>query len=202
MTTIYVVLKYVHPVVSTIYVVLKYVHPVVPTGVLAVLTVSTISLQTIIRNYFVLAVSSNSLPTGVRISLYCHPSELLSAEAHGSCHPCCVSWPRGSSSSEWYLLVLHRGKVRCQTMRLRHCFMAFSLRIPAVHAEVRSLYTEHRAIATARCTVLLHTDCCTYWYFVLFWYFHFSYKYEVCPFHNVTQHEQSTRWNAYKGVLG
>eukprot|EP00117_Sycon_ciliatum_P046316 scpid62961/ scgid33192/ N-acetylglucosamine-1-phosphotransferase subunit gamma; GlcNAc-1-phosphotransferase subunit gamma; UDP-N-acetylglucosamine-1-phosphotransferase subunit gamma len=29
-----------------------------------------------------------------------------------------------------------------------------------------------------------------------------DYKYEVCPFQNVTQHEQSSRWNAYKGVLG
>ncbi|XP_029433485.1 N-acetylglucosamine-1-phosphotransferase subunit gamma isoform X1 [Rhinatrema bivittatum] len=29
-----------------------------------------------------------------------------------------------------------------------------------------------------------------------------SYKYEFCPFHNVTQHEQSFRWNAYSGILG
>ncbi|XP_005007428.1 N-acetylglucosamine-1-phosphotransferase subunit gamma isoform X1 [Cavia porcellus] len=28
------------------------------------------------------------------------------------------------------------------------------------------------------------------------------YKYEFCPFHNVTQHEQTFRWNAYSGVLG
>ncbi|XP_028332086.1 N-acetylglucosamine-1-phosphotransferase subunit gamma [Gouania willdenowi] len=28
------------------------------------------------------------------------------------------------------------------------------------------------------------------------------YKYEFCPFHNVTQHEQSFRWNAYSGILG
>ncbi|KAM4623941.1 N-acetylglucosamine-1-phosphotransferase subunit gamma isoform 2-T2 [Polymixia lowei] len=28
------------------------------------------------------------------------------------------------------------------------------------------------------------------------------YKYEFCPFHNITQHEQSFRWNAYSGVLG
>ncbi|KAM9426582.1 N-acetylglucosamine-1-phosphotransferase subunit gamma [Pholidichthys leucotaenia] len=29
-----------------------------------------------------------------------------------------------------------------------------------------------------------------------------AYKYEFCPFHNVTQHEQSFRWNAYSGILG
>nr|XP_033819294.1 N-acetylglucosamine-1-phosphotransferase subunit gamma [Geotrypetes seraphini] len=29
-----------------------------------------------------------------------------------------------------------------------------------------------------------------------------SYKYEFCPFHNVTQHEQSFRFNAYSGILG
>ncbi|XP_004596863.2 N-acetylglucosamine-1-phosphotransferase subunit gamma [Ochotona princeps] len=29
-----------------------------------------------------------------------------------------------------------------------------------------------------------------------------TYKYELCPFHNVTQHEQTFRWNAYSGVLG
>ncbi|XP_071108012.1 N-acetylglucosamine-1-phosphotransferase subunit gamma-like isoform X1 [Haliotis cracherodii] len=29
-----------------------------------------------------------------------------------------------------------------------------------------------------------------------------SYKYEFCPFYNVTQHEQSLRWNPYSGVLG
>nr|XP_032816852.1 N-acetylglucosamine-1-phosphotransferase subunit gamma isoform X2 [Petromyzon marinus] len=29
-----------------------------------------------------------------------------------------------------------------------------------------------------------------------------SYKYDLCPFHNVTQHEQSLRWNAYSGILG
>ncbi|KAM8729026.1 N-acetylglucosamine-1-phosphotransferase subunit gamma [Acanthopagrus schlegelii] len=29
-----------------------------------------------------------------------------------------------------------------------------------------------------------------------------TYKYEFCPFHNVTQHEQSFRWNAYSGILG
>ncbi|XP_011486458.1 N-acetylglucosamine-1-phosphotransferase subunit gamma isoform X2 [Oryzias latipes] len=28
------------------------------------------------------------------------------------------------------------------------------------------------------------------------------YKYEFCPFHNITQHEQSFRWNAYSGILG
>lgn len=28
------------------------------------------------------------------------------------------------------------------------------------------------------------------------------YKYDFCPFHNVTQHEQSFRWNAYSGILG
>ncbi|MGH0146838.1 UNVERIFIED_CONTAM: hypothetical protein FKN15_034848 [Acipenser sinensis] len=30
----------------------------------------------------------------------------------------------------------------------------------------------------------------------------FGYKYEFCPFHNITQHEQSFRWNAYSGILG
>ncbi|TWW81423.1 N-acetylglucosamine-1-phosphotransferase subunit gamma [Takifugu flavidus] len=29
-----------------------------------------------------------------------------------------------------------------------------------------------------------------------------KYKYEFCPFHNVTQHEQIFRWNAYSGILG
>uniref|UniRef100_V9L7L4 N-acetylglucosamine-1-phosphotransferase subunit gamma n=1 Tax=Callorhinchus milii TaxID=7868 RepID=V9L7L4_CALMI len=29
-----------------------------------------------------------------------------------------------------------------------------------------------------------------------------SYKYEFCPFHNITQHEQTFRWNAYSGILG
>lgn len=29
-----------------------------------------------------------------------------------------------------------------------------------------------------------------------------TYKYEFCPFHNITQHEQSYRWNAYSGILG
>lgn len=29
-----------------------------------------------------------------------------------------------------------------------------------------------------------------------------TYKYEFCPFYNVTQHEQSFRWNAYSGILG
>ncbi|XP_034716872.1 N-acetylglucosamine-1-phosphotransferase subunit gamma [Etheostoma cragini] len=29
-----------------------------------------------------------------------------------------------------------------------------------------------------------------------------TYKYEFCPFHNVTQHEQSFRWNSYSGILG
>lgn len=28
------------------------------------------------------------------------------------------------------------------------------------------------------------------------------YKYELCPFHNITQHEQTFRWNAYSGILG
>ncbi|XP_062848760.1 N-acetylglucosamine-1-phosphotransferase subunit gamma isoform X2 [Trichomycterus rosablanca] len=28
------------------------------------------------------------------------------------------------------------------------------------------------------------------------------YKFDFCPFHNVTQHEQSFRWNAYSGILG
>lgn len=28
------------------------------------------------------------------------------------------------------------------------------------------------------------------------------YKYEFCPFYNVTQHEQTFRWNAYSGILG
>ncbi|TKC51422.1 hypothetical protein EI555_019960 [Monodon monoceros] len=29
-----------------------------------------------------------------------------------------------------------------------------------------------------------------------------TYKYELCLFHNVTQHEQTFRWNAYSGILG
>ncbi|KAA8581702.1 hypothetical protein FQN60_003283 [Etheostoma spectabile] len=29
-----------------------------------------------------------------------------------------------------------------------------------------------------------------------------TYKYEFCPFHNITQHEQSFRWNSYSGILG
>ncbi|XP_075035704.1 N-acetylglucosamine-1-phosphotransferase subunit gamma [Mixophyes fleayi] len=29
-----------------------------------------------------------------------------------------------------------------------------------------------------------------------------TYKYEFCPFHNITQHEQTYRWNAYSGILG
>ncbi|KAL4240465.1 hypothetical protein ACF0H5_001257 [Mactra antiquata] len=29
-----------------------------------------------------------------------------------------------------------------------------------------------------------------------------SYKYTFCPFSNVTQHEQSLRWNPYSGILG
>ncbi|KAG8506353.1 N-acetylglucosamine-1-phosphotransferase subunit gamma, partial [Galemys pyrenaicus] len=29
-----------------------------------------------------------------------------------------------------------------------------------------------------------------------------TYKYELCPFHNATQHEQTFRWNAYSGILG
>uniref|UniRef100_UPI00358FD664 N-acetylglucosamine-1-phosphotransferase subunit gamma isoform X2 n=1 Tax=Myxine glutinosa TaxID=7769 RepID=UPI00358FD664 len=28
------------------------------------------------------------------------------------------------------------------------------------------------------------------------------YTYELCPFHNATQHEQTIRWNAYSGILG
>lgn len=32
--------------------------------------------------------------------------------------------------------------------------------------------------------------------------FFIRYKYVFCPFHNVTQHEQSFRWNAYSGILG
>ncbi|XP_056153416.1 N-acetylglucosamine-1-phosphotransferase subunit gamma [Lampris incognitus] len=35
-----------------------------------------------------------------------------------------------------------------------------------------------------------------------FSYIESTYKYEFCPFHNVTQHEQSFRWNAYNGILG
>ncbi|XP_077358355.1 N-acetylglucosamine-1-phosphotransferase subunit gamma isoform X2 [Festucalex cinctus] len=31
---------------------------------------------------------------------------------------------------------------------------------------------------------------------------HSVYRYEFCPFHNITQHEQSFRWNAYSGILG
>ncbi|XP_067290914.1 N-acetylglucosamine-1-phosphotransferase subunit gamma isoform X1 [Pseudorasbora parva] len=33
-------------------------------------------------------------------------------------------------------------------------------------------------------------------------YIESTYKYVFCPFHNVTQHEQSFRWNAYSGILG
>ncbi|KAM5151993.1 N-acetylglucosamine-1-phosphotransferase subunit gamma [Mantella aurantiaca] len=29
-----------------------------------------------------------------------------------------------------------------------------------------------------------------------------TYKYDFCPFHNITQHEQTYRWNAYSGILG
>lgn len=29
-----------------------------------------------------------------------------------------------------------------------------------------------------------------------------GYKYEFCPFHNVTQKEQTVRWNAFAGILG
>lgn len=29
-----------------------------------------------------------------------------------------------------------------------------------------------------------------------------SYKYELCPFFNITQHEQTWRWNAFHGILG
>ena len=29
-----------------------------------------------------------------------------------------------------------------------------------------------------------------------------SYEYRVCPFHNVTQHDVQSTWNAYNGVLG
>jgi len=29
-----------------------------------------------------------------------------------------------------------------------------------------------------------------------------GYKYEFCPFHNVTQKEQAVRWNAFAGILG
>ena len=29
-----------------------------------------------------------------------------------------------------------------------------------------------------------------------------SYRYELCPFANVTQHEEMLRWNTYHGVLG
>ncbi|XP_018590517.1 N-acetylglucosamine-1-phosphotransferase subunit gamma [Scleropages formosus] len=35
-----------------------------------------------------------------------------------------------------------------------------------------------------------------------FSYIESTYKYEFCPFHNITQHEQSFRWNAYSGILG
>lgn len=30
----------------------------------------------------------------------------------------------------------------------------------------------------------------------------FSYKYEFCPFHNMTQIEQAVRWNSFAGILG
>ncbi|KAK3777699.1 hypothetical protein RRG08_021809 [Elysia crispata] len=29
-----------------------------------------------------------------------------------------------------------------------------------------------------------------------------DYKYDLCPFHNLTQHEQRNQWNPYNGVLG
>ncbi|KAL5267371.1 hypothetical protein ACHWQZ_G004427 [Mnemiopsis leidyi] len=29
-----------------------------------------------------------------------------------------------------------------------------------------------------------------------------EYKYVVCPFHNITQHEVALKWNAYHGILG
>ncbi|XP_077173030.1 N-acetylglucosamine-1-phosphotransferase subunit gamma [Paroedura picta] len=35
-----------------------------------------------------------------------------------------------------------------------------------------------------------------------FSYMESTYKYEFCPFQNVTQHEQTFRWNAYSGILG
>ncbi|XP_048350116.1 N-acetylglucosamine-1-phosphotransferase subunit gamma [Sphaerodactylus townsendi] len=35
-----------------------------------------------------------------------------------------------------------------------------------------------------------------------FSYVESTYKYEFCPFQNVTQHEQTFRWNAYSGILG
>ncbi|XP_044308427.1 N-acetylglucosamine-1-phosphotransferase subunit gamma [Varanus komodoensis] len=35
-----------------------------------------------------------------------------------------------------------------------------------------------------------------------FSYVESMYKYEFCPFHNATQHEQTFRWNAYSGILG
>ncbi|XP_058013403.1 N-acetylglucosamine-1-phosphotransferase subunit gamma isoform X3 [Ahaetulla prasina] len=35
-----------------------------------------------------------------------------------------------------------------------------------------------------------------------FGYVESTYKYEFCPFYNVTQHEQTFRWNAYSGILG
>ncbi|XP_061087052.1 N-acetylglucosamine-1-phosphotransferase subunit gamma isoform X1 [Conger conger] len=35
-----------------------------------------------------------------------------------------------------------------------------------------------------------------------FSYIESTYKYEFCPFHNITQHEQTFRWNAYSGILG
>ncbi|XP_066927768.1 N-acetylglucosamine-1-phosphotransferase subunit gamma-like [Clytia hemisphaerica] len=31
---------------------------------------------------------------------------------------------------------------------------------------------------------------------------HNNYKYQFCPFHNITQREQTYRWNSYHGVLG
>ena len=39
-------------------------------------------------------------------------------------------------------------------------------------------------------------------YLIIFMFFFFSYKYEFCPFHNVTQREQTARWNAFAGILG
>ena len=29
-----------------------------------------------------------------------------------------------------------------------------------------------------------------------------DYRYSVCPFDNITQHEVATKWNAYHGILG
>lgn len=45
---------------------------------------------------------------------------------------------------------------------------------------------EHLKVLLGKCYTYLEED----------------YKYEFCPFKNVTQHERSMRWNPYSGILG